>query len=192
MIVSILYAQSLKTAWIIHSLWTIVTFRSFMKMNKKLRTKNIRFVWNQKNATHIINLMIIFKFDYMLFTCLFDCNWNPILTNDQSLSMLWNRLQIAVVRFSPFHCGKHRLQGFFLQNCSMATLGCTRFALKPFKLFFSFRSFERSILFLSLAQNVPFSLFRWFKTFNKHKRSCKKIKFEVDRVRHELYATTWI
>lgn len=48
--------------------------------------------------------------------------------------------------------------------------------------FFSFRSFKRSILFLSLVQNVPFSLYRWFQTINKHKRSCKKFKFEVDRV----------
>lgn len=150
MIVSILYAQSLKTAWIIHSLWTIVTFRSFMKMNKKLRTKNIRFVWNQKNATHIINLMIIFKFDYMLFTCLFDCNWNPILTNDQSLSMLWNRLQIAVVRFSPFHCGKHRLQGFFSKKLFNGNVGIYKVCVETFQIIFFF-SFVRTINFISFV-----------------------------------------
>lgn len=155
MIVSILYAQSLKTAWIIHSLWTIVTFRSFMKMNKKLRTKNIRFVWNQKNATHIINLMIIFKFDYMLFTCLFDCNWNPILTNDQSLSMLWNRLQIAVVRFSPFHCGKHRLQGFFFK-----TLQWQRWNIQGLDWNLS------NYFFLFVRSNDQFYFFRWLKTFH--------------------------
>lgn len=177
MIVSILYAQSLKTAWIIHSLWTIVTFRSFMKMNKKLRTKNIRFVWNQKNATHIINLMIIFKFDYMLFTCLFDCNWNPILTNDQSLSMLWNRLQIAVVRFSPFHCGKHRLQGFFFK-----TVQWRRWDVQGLHWNLS------NYFFLFVRLNDQFYFFRWLKTFHflfivDLKRSTNVCVYVKDRVK---------